>query len=52
VPKHSAGALRESPGIRVVAVDSLRQAMAECGLTRRGSGQADDEALPPVDEEP
>jgi len=52
VPNLSAAALGGSPGIRVVAVDSLRQAMAECGLTRRGFEQADDEAVPPVGEEP
>jgi DNA repair protein RadA/Sms len=52
VPKHSASALEESPGIRIVAVDSLRQAMAECGLTRRGAEQADDGPLPTRDEEP
>ena len=51
IPKHSATALQEFPGIRLVAVDSLRQAMAECGLTRREAEQANDEALSPRDEE-
>jgi len=35
VPRNSAGRLGEAPGIRVVAVDSLAGAMAECGLSRR-----------------
>jgi DNA repair protein RadA/Sms len=34
VPENSASQLSEGPGLRVVAVDSLRQAMAECGLGR------------------
>ena len=52
VPKHSPGAMQESPGIRVVAVDSLSRAMAECGLTRRRADQTDGGAFPPPDEEP
>jgi DNA repair protein RadA/Sms len=52
VPKHSPGAMQESPGIRVVAVDSLQRAMAECGLTRRRADQTDGGAFPPPDEEP
>jgi DNA repair protein RadA/Sms len=34
VPKNSASQLGESPGLRIVGVDSLREAMAECGLGR------------------
>ena len=34
VPKNSASQLSESPGLRIVGVDSLREAMAECGLGR------------------
>jgi DNA repair protein RadA/Sms len=35
VPKNSASQLAEAPGLRVVGVDSLRQAMGEVGLGRR-----------------
>ena len=32
VPKNSASQVGDVPGLRVLGVDSLRQAMAECGL--------------------
>lgn len=43
VPKNSAGKLSDTPGIRVVAIDSLATAMAECGLVGRARSRAADD---------
>ncbi len=55
IPRNSVDKLSDPPSINIIGVDNLRGAMAECGLTRHGSSQAEGQmavgALSVVEEE-